>query len=161
MLFCKRNLEHVEEKIAFASTCTRPDTSFDNAQLSQVISTSVESKKRRYYQQDNEKAQWSRPYCVPSSRSPLNLHNGICRCCFCEKTPITPSSWDTLYFSRTKNDHAAIIHYGSWKCQRVTRSVLGAEVHAFSHCLLFCASFIPRSFSNTPAESVHRHIYGL
>ncbi len=35
-----------------------------------------------------------------------------------------------------------------------TRSVLGAEVHAFSHCLDFCASFIPRPFSNTPAESV-------
>ncbi len=36
-----------------------------------------------------------------------------------------------------KNDRTAIIHYGLWKCQRVTRSVLGAEVHAFSHGLDF------------------------
>ncbi len=31
-------------KIAFASTCTRPDTLFDSAQLSQVISTVIERK---------------------------------------------------------------------------------------------------------------------
>ena len=29
-------------------------------------------------------------------------------------------------------NNCAVIHYNSWKCQRVTRSVLAAEVHAFS-----------------------------
>ena len=32
-------------------------------------------------------------------------------------------------------DNAAIIHYGSWKCHCVTRSVLGADVYAFCNCL--------------------------
>ena len=36
---------------------------------------------------------------------------------------------------KDKYDNASIIHYGSWKCHRVTRSVLGAEIYAFSHCL--------------------------
>ncbi len=36
-----------------------------------------------------------------------------------------------------KYENAYIIHYVSWKCKRVTRSVLGAEVYAFSHCLDF------------------------
>ncbi len=38
---------------------------------------------------------------------------------------------------KDKFDKASIIHYGSWKCHRVTRSVLGAEIYAFSHCLDF------------------------
>ncbi len=38
---------------------------------------------------------------------------------------------------KDKNDSQAIIHYGPWKCQHVTRSVLRAEVYAFSHCLDF------------------------
>ena len=38
---------------------------------------------------------------------------------------------------KDKSDKAAIIHYGSWKCRRVTRSVLGSEVLAFANCLDF------------------------
>ncbi len=38
---------------------------------------------------------------------------------------------------KNKNDPAAIVHYGSWKCSRVTRSVLGSEAYAFSHALDF------------------------
>ena len=38
---------------------------------------------------------------------------------------------------KDKHNNAAIIHYGSWKCYRVTRSVLGTEIYAFSHCLDF------------------------
>ncbi len=33
---------------------------------------------------------------------------------------------------KDKNDNAAIIHYGSWKCQRVTRRFFGAENTRFS-----------------------------
>ncbi len=36
---------------------------------------------------------------------------------------------------KDKYDNTSIIQYGSWKCHRVTRSVLGAEIYAFSHCL--------------------------
>ena len=36
---------------------------------------------------------------------------------------------------KDKNDRTDLIHFGSWKCQRVTRSVLGAEAYAFSHTL--------------------------
>ena len=36
---------------------------------------------------------------------------------------------------KDKNDRTALINFGSWKCQRVMRSVLGAEVYAFSHAL--------------------------
>ncbi len=42
---------------------------------------------------------------------------------------------------KDKYDNASIIHYGSWKCKRVTRSVLGAEVYAFSNCLHFVLVF--------------------
>ncbi len=33
---------------------------------------------------------------------------------------------------KDKTDTAAIFYYEPWKCQRVTRPELGAEVHAFS-----------------------------
>jgi len=38
---------------------------------------------------------------------------------------------------RLKDAHynACIIHYGSWKCRRITRSILAAEVRAFASCL--------------------------
>ena len=36
-----------------------------------------------------------------------------------------------------KFGNAEITHYGSWKCHRVTRSVLAAEIHAFSNFLDF------------------------
>ena len=39
---------------------------------------------------------------------------------------------------KDKDDNAALIHYTSWKCRRVTRSILAAEVHAFAACFDYC-----------------------
>lgn len=41
---------------------------------------------------------------------------------------------------KDKNDNAAIINYVSFICDRVIRSVLGAEVSAYSHCLDYTLS---------------------
>eukprot|EP00171_Calliarthron_tuberculosum_P023237 IDg23237t1 len=39
------------------------------------------------------------------------------------------------------NGKASVIHYASWKCRRVTRSVLAAEIYALSACFDFCFTF--------------------
>ena len=36
------------------------------------------------------------------------------------------------------NGSSSIIHYSSWKCKRVTRSILAAEVHALTACFDYC-----------------------
>ncbi len=36
---------------------------------------------------------------------------------------------------KDRDNNAALIHYGSWKCRRVTRSVFTAEVHVFTDCM--------------------------
>ena len=46
-----------------------------------------------------------------------------------------PSQLGFIVLLKDVNDNSTIMHYGSWKCHRVTRSVLGAEFCAFSHCL--------------------------
>ena len=38
---------------------------------------------------------------------------------------------------KDKYDNATIIQYGSWKCHRVTHSVLRVEIYAFSHTMDF------------------------
>ena len=38
---------------------------------------------------------------------------------------------------KDKYGDATIIQYGSWKCHRVTRSILGAEIYAFNHTVDF------------------------
>ncbi len=43
-VFMQKKFSTSREKIALASTCTRSDTSFDSAQLSEIISTSVQRK---------------------------------------------------------------------------------------------------------------------
>lgn len=40
-----------------------------------------------------------------------------------------------------ESHRACIIHYVSWKCRRVTRLILAAEVHAFTACLDWCVTF--------------------
>ena len=37
-----------------------------------------------------------------------------------------------------KHNKSCVIHYASWKCRRVTRSVLAAEIYAFAACLDYC-----------------------
>ncbi len=119
-------------KIAFASTCTRPDTSFDSAQLLQVISTSVERKNVAIINKTIRKLN----YLAHIVYLPLDLRStyivGYADAAFANNAD-NSSQLGSIVLLKDKNDHAAIIHYGSWKFQRVTRSVLGAEVHAFSH----------------------------
>lgn len=38
---------------------------------------------------------------------------------------------------KDKYKHFTIVHYGSWKCHPITRSVLGAEIYSFSHAMDF------------------------
>ena len=39
---------------------------------------------------------------------------------------------------KDNKERASLVHYVSWKCRRVTRSILAAEVHAFAACLDCC-----------------------
>ena len=47
----------------------------------------------------------------------------------------------------------SIIHYASWKCRRVTRSVLAAEAHAFSTCFDFSYA-LQHEVSNITGQEV-------
>ncbi len=160
MLFCRRNLAHAEEKITFASTCTRPDTSFDSAQLSQVISTSVERKK------------------VANINKTIRKLNDLAHIVY---LPLDlPSTYIVGYadaaFANNADNASQLGYIALLKDKKRPRSHHSLRLLEMSACYpirawrrnsrflslpWFCTSFIPRPFSNTPAESVGSHIYGL
>ena len=131
---------HLRGKLAYAATTTRPDLAYLNAKLSQVKAFNAGKEDFLMLNRAIKKIKEPRSINIPA----LDLETihivGYCDASFASNADLS-SQLGFVVLLKDKNDKACIIHYGSWKCQRVTRSVLGAETFAFAFTLDFCLVF--------------------
>lgn len=121
-------------KVSYATTSTRPDTSFHNARLSQIPPEKVSETDIKFLNQAITSLKIDRQLFLPELDLASLYIVGYADAAFANNVDLS-SQLGFIVLLKDKRNNAGIIHFGSWKCKRVTRSVLGAEIYAFSHCL--------------------------
>ncbi len=137
----KKKIRTNRGNTAFSSTFWRSDASFDSEQLSQV-SADIERKSVSHINKTMRKLQnlLRILYLQLDLRSTYTA--GYADAAFANN-PDNTSQLGYIVLLKDKTDHLAMLYYTSWKCQRVTRSALDFEVHAFSQCFDFVLAFSP------------------
>ena len=134
---------HLEEnhrstrgKISYAVTSTRPDLSFNSAQLSHLLKENITESHIKLLNSTVRMFQVGNYVNIPKLDIDSIYIAVYADAGFTNNEDLS-SQLGFIVILKDKHNNAAIIHYGSWKCYRVTRSVLGTEIYAFSHCLDF------------------------
>lgn len=119
-------------QISYADSCTRPDIAYDAAFLSHVTEDSITESDVAFLNAAVRKAKTTRHIKIPK----LDLDSihvvGYADGAFAGNIDLS-SQLGFIILLKDMFNKAAIVHYGSWKCHRVTRSVIGAEIYALSH----------------------------
>ena len=131
------NFASMRGKLSWLATCTRPDVACANAQLSQ--------RRREMLEEEDYKLLSSAILQIKKHKRELffprldlsstRIH-GYSDAAFANN-PDYSSQLGMVITLCDKENRCNIIHYASWKCKRITRSVLAAEVCAFSSCFDF------------------------
>ena len=126
----------VRGKLSYAASLTRPDISFATAALSQVTEPIFNDKHFNLLNKTVKKLNTLNGIIF----KPLDLSSlyiaGYADASFANNYDISAQLGSVIVL-KDKYDNATIIQYGSWKCRRVTRSVFGAEIYAFSQTMDF------------------------
>lgn len=123
-------------QVSYAVTGSSPEVSFDNAQLSQTKSENCTAKDTAFLNKAIQKLNNPAHLLYLPLDLPSTYIAGYSDASF-PNNPDISSQIGFIVLLKDKYDHASIVHYGSWKSQRVTRSIPVAEVMAFTHCLDF------------------------
>ena len=125
--------QSIRGQLAYLTTSTRPDLSFCIAQLSHISPENRTTDDCEFLYASVRKAKIHRHIVLLKLEVESIYTAGYAVAGFANNRDLT-SQIGFIVLLKDKHDNASIINYGSWKCHRVTRSVLGAEVYAFSHC---------------------------
>ena len=131
-----QNFRSLRGRIAYIASCTRPDLAYHAAHMSHITSDNITDTDINFLNSAVRKANEHRHIVLPKLDLKSLYVVGYADAGFANNRDLS-SQLGFIVLLKDKADNAAIIHYGSWKCHRVTRSVLGAEIYAFSHCLDF------------------------
>ena len=147
----------VRGKLSYAASSTRPDISFATATLSQVTESMFNEKHFNLLNKTVKKLNTLNGIIF----KPLDLSSlyiaGYADASFANNHDLS-SQLGSVIILKDKYDNATIIQYGSWKCHRVTRSVLGAEIYAFSHTMDFVLA-LSNDLSKILSRKVRNVVY--
>ena len=129
--FTPEQFAHLRGQLAYIAHLTRPDVAYSSARLSQVKPEEVSRSDVLLLNHAVNKCR----------KNPLSLHIpkldldslyicGYSDASFASNKDLT-SQLAMVILLADANNNASLIHYSSKKAQRVTRSVLAAEVYAF------------------------------
>lgn len=144
-------------KLAYAVFACRPDLSFDVAQLSQVSADNVDKKDILKLNNVVDAIKNEIPLTYRRLDKESLAVVGYADAGFANNTDHT-SQLGMFVLLKDKDNNAAIIHFSSWKCRRITRSVLAAEVHAFSSCYDYCVT-LAHDLSNMLGRKVDTFMF--
>ena len=124
----------IRGNISYITTCTRPDLSFISTRLSHVSADKITN--ADYALLNSACTKLRKPLAISIPKLDLSsLYIAGYPDASIAKNHDLTSQHGFIVVLKDQSDNAAIIQYGSRKCNHVTRSVLGAEFLAFSHCL--------------------------
>ena len=129
---------HLRGQLAYVVTSSRPDVAYLNAKLAQVVSSSATPADVRLLNSAVKKIKdHSRSLLFPKLDRSSLVVRGYADAGFATEED---HSSQLVMVVLLCDDHgnASIIHYSSWKCKRVTRSILAAEVYALTACFDYC-----------------------
>ena len=132
--FSVKDFQSVRGQISYISTCTRPYVSYISARLSHLSVDEPSKENISLLNRAIGKLQKPLSIRIPKLDLQSSYVARYSDAIFANNDDLT-SQLGFLIFIKDKYDNAAITHYGSLKCRRITRSILGAEVYAFSHFL--------------------------
>ena len=136
--FTPEDFAHLRGQLAYVATSTRPDVAYLNAKLAQITSREASAKD---------------VHCLNNAIRTLQKHPRGLKYPKLDIESLKIRGYADAGFATNKDhssqlgmivvlvdkfDRAAIIHYDSWKCRRITRSILAAEVYAVSACNDYC-----------------------
>ena len=133
----EKNFASLRGKVSWITNTTRPDSVFCTSYLSQKRGENIT-------EEDFKLLNATVRHLVKNERgliypkmdlSSLRIY-GYADAAFAGNADLSSQLGMIILLCDNKH-RCAIIHYNSWKCQRVTRSVLAAEVHAFASCFDF------------------------
>ena len=75
---------------------------------------------------------------------------GYCDAIFASNTDLS-SQLGFVVALKNDKENSCLVRYGSWKCERVTRSVLGAETYAFASAQVYCST-LSHDISSVPGK---------
>ncbi len=132
--FTPEQFSHLHGQLAYIASSTRPDVSFCVAKLSQCRPENATKSEARVMKKVLDTLR------IPNTLVYRRINpESLVICVYADASfagNVDHSSQIGMAIVLKDNDdNAALIHYGSWKCRRVTRSVLAAEVHAFTDCM--------------------------
>ena len=130
----RKLFQSIRAQLTYLTTSTRPDLSFCSAQLSHISPENITTDDCKFLNASVRKAKIHRHIVFLKLEVELIYIAGYADAGFANNGDLT-FQLGFIVLLKGKHDNAATINYGSWKFHRVTRSVLGAEVYAFSHCL--------------------------
>ena len=125
--------------IAYVATSTRPDVFFHAAKLTQALSTSITKEDVSLLRDAVRLLQEPKEIIFRHIDLQSISIVGYSDASFAGNSDHS-SQLGMIVLLKDETGVAAIIHYGSWKCRRVTRSILAAKVHAFVSCLDYCVT---------------------
>lgn len=123
-------------KLSYAAVSTRPDVSYASAALSQVTAAKFDESSKALLAQSLKLLKTPRDIKILALDPESIYIAGYADGSFANN-PDLSSQLGFIVVLKDKYDKTCIVHYGSWKCRRVTRSVLGSEIYAFSHGMDF------------------------
>ena len=132
----KKLFQSSHGKISYVVTSTRPDLSLNSAQLSRVLKDNKTESHIKLLNSTVRMPQMDNYMNIPKLDIDSIYFAGYADAGFANNEDLT-FQLGFIVMLKDKHNNAAIIHHGSWKFYRVTRSVLGAEIYAFSQCLDF------------------------
>ena len=136
--FTSEEFAHVRGQLAYVATSTRPDVAYLNAKLAQVVSSKTTAADVRLLNSAVKKVkEHPRSLLFPKlDRSSLVIRGYAAASSATNEDHSSQLGMVVLLCE--DNGNASIIHFSSWKCRRVTRSILAAEVYALTVCFDYC-----------------------
>ena len=123
--------------IAYIATSTRPDVCFHAAKLAQALSSDVSKDDKALLRDAVRLLQQPIGLLFRQLDMKTTTIVGYSDASFAGNSDHS-SQLGMVIVLKDNKGRASFVHYGSWKCRRVTRSILAAEVHAFAACLDYC-----------------------
>lgn len=156
--FTSEEFAHLRGQLAYVATSTRPDVSYVNAKLAQVVSTKAEPSDVRLVNAAVKTLQkHRRGLCFPKLDLSSLVVRGYADAGFSTNSD-NSSQLGIVVTLCDKHDNASILHYASWKSRRVANSVLAAEVHALTSCYDYSYT-IAHDLSNILSQKIPIEIF--
>lgn len=131
--FSGKQFAHSRGQLAYVACGTRKDVSFAVAQLSGIPAERATPHEAKELNKHISVVKENVPFVIPKLDSNSLQIVGCADADFANNNDAA-SQLGIAILLKDKGANASLIHYASRKCRRVTRSILSAEVHAFSTC---------------------------